>query len=383
MGPRDMLQAIREYPAVCTRLETAQRELDQTQKALEKSELECQRLSGDYSEARRRANFSEKKSAALQAALNAYCPKLSFLAEMIRFYETVSPSLDPQGFTLFRTAKKMTGIDLYSYFAYEDSRGLFEQMDGRQLLRWLTAARFGAVDWEIVTGTIYEEAVLREVDTSAPEYLAFEAKLYRKALERMGFGDMLAPEEPIKSHEAEVIPVEEKTTELKLYSPLYAELFEADPDEEPGYGPQILVGENLTGFQAVIRQGIEDERLPDEEERGLMTYFYGSETVDEKVLSISIDVEDVGGELFGVAVCKVKGSLDPGELEELKEFCVGQYSDGWGEGYEQRPRTTDYGDLYVSFGEHDGFFIRTKEEMEAARVPTRPRPQAQRGGVER
>ena len=163
MGPRDMLQAIREYPAACARLETAQRELNQAQKALEKSELECQRLSGDYSEARRRANFSEKKSAALQAALDAYCPKLSSLAEMIRFYETVSPSLDPQGFTLFRAAKKMTGIDLYSYFAYEDSRGLFEQMDGRQLLCWLTAARFGAVEWEIVTGTCYEEAILREV----------------------------------------------------------------------------------------------------------------------------------------------------------------------------------------------------------------------------
>ena len=51
-------------------------------------------------------NFSEKKSAALQAALDAYSPKLSSLAEMIRFYETVSPSLDPQGFTLFRAAKR-------------------------------------------------------------------------------------------------------------------------------------------------------------------------------------------------------------------------------------------------------------------------------------
>ena len=72
MGPREMLRAIREYPAACVRLETTQRELDRAQKALEKSELECQRLSGDYSEARHRANFSEKKSAALQAALDAY-----------------------------------------------------------------------------------------------------------------------------------------------------------------------------------------------------------------------------------------------------------------------------------------------------------------------
>ena len=106
-----------------------------------------------------------------------------------------------------------------------------------------------------------------------------------------------------------------------------------------------------------------------------MTYFDGSKAVDEKVLSISVDVEEVDGELFGVAVCKVKGSLDPCELEELKEFCVGQYSDGWGEGYEQRPRKTDYGDLYVSFWEYDGFFIRTKEELETAKAHVRPRPQ--------
>jgi type IV secretory pathway VirB4 component len=93
MGLREMLRSVREYPAARARLEAAERELSQARTALEKSELECQRLSGDYSEARRRANFSEKKSAALQAALDAYCPKLSSLAEMIRFYETVSPMM--------------------------------------------------------------------------------------------------------------------------------------------------------------------------------------------------------------------------------------------------------------------------------------------------
>ena len=375
MGLRDTLQAIRQYPVARARLEAAQGELRQARTALEKSELECQRLSGDYSEARHRLRFSEKKAEALQAALDAFCPKLASLEEMTRFYDTLSPSLDPQGFTLYHTAEKMTGIDLYGYFAYEDSRGLFEEMDGRRLLRWLTAARFGAVDWEIVTGTCYEEATLREVDTSMPEYRAFAAELYRKVLEHMGFGALLAPEETVKSHEVEVIPVEEKTTELKLYSPLLAELFEADPDEEPGCGSQILTGENLTGFQAVIRQGIEDERMPGEAERGLMTYFDGSEAVDEKVASINIDVEEVDGELFGVAVCKVKGRLSPGELEELKEFCTGQYSDGWGEGYEQRPRRTDYGSLYVSFWDCNGFILRTRDELEAAKAPARPRPQ--------
>ncbi|WP_325213476.1 hypothetical protein [Oscillibacter sp.] len=381
MGLRDMLQAIREYPAVCTRLEAAEQELRQTRTALEKSELERQGLSGSYSEARHRLRFAEKRAEAMKSVLDTFCPKLDSLESMLRFYETISPSLDPQCFTLYRMAKEMTGIDPCSYFAYEDSRGQFEEADGRQLLRWLTAAHFGAVDWEIVTGTCYEEAILREVDTSTPEYRAFEEKLYRKALERMGFGDLLAPEETVKSKEIEVTAIEGQTTELKLYSPLYAELFEADPDEESGCDPQVLGGYELTGYQDAIRQGIEDERLPDEEERGLMTYFDGSKAVDEKVVSISIDVEDVDGELRGVAVCQLKGSLSPGELEELREFCTGQYSDGWGEGYEQRPRKTEGGELYVHFWQYDGFFIRTKEELEAAKVPVRSRPR--REGIAR
>ena len=380
MGLREMLRSVREYPAARARLEAAERELSQARTALEKSELECQRLSGDYSEARRRANFSEKKSAALQAALDAYCPKLSSLAEMIRFYETVSPSLDPQGFTLFRAAKKMTGIDLYSYFAYEDSRGLFEQMDGRQLLRWLTAARFGAVEWEIVTGTCYEEAILREVDTSTPEYLAFEEKLYRSVLDRMGFEELLAPEHADEKMKQSKVLSTEEITELKLYSPLSAVLYEEDPEEETetGFEPLILSGYELTGYQDAIRQGIEDERLPDEEERGLMTYFDGDESVDEKVISVQMDVEEVLGSLYAVAVCQIRDGLSSGELEELKEYCVSQYADGWGESYEQRSRKTEDGELYVSFWKPDGFYICTKEELETAKAHVRPRPQ--RGG---
>ena len=377
MGLREMLRSVREYPAARARLEAAERELSQARTALEKSELECQRLSGDYSEARRRANFSEKKSAALQAALDAYCPKLSSLAEMIRFYETVSPSLDPQGFTLYRTAKKMTKIDLHSYFAYEDSRGLFEQMDGRQLLRWLTAARFGAVDWEIVTGTCYEEAILREVDTSAPEYLAFEEKLYRSVLDRMGFEELLAPEHADEKMKQSKVLSTEEITELKLYSPFSAVLYEEDPEEETetGFEPLILSGYELTGYQDAIRQGIEDECLPDEEERGLMTYFDGDKSVDEKVISVQMDVEEVLGSLYAVAVCQIRDGLSSGELEELKEYCVSQYADGWGESYEQRSRKTEDGELYVSFWKPDGFYICTKEELETAKAHVRPRPQ--------
>ena len=108
VGLRDMLRAIRRHPAAHDRLETAERDLRQTRTALEKSELERQRLSGSCSEARRRLRFAEKNAEALQAALAEFCPKLDSLESMLRFYEKISPSLDSQGFTLYRTAKKIT-----------------------------------------------------------------------------------------------------------------------------------------------------------------------------------------------------------------------------------------------------------------------------------
>ena len=103
--------------------------------------------------------------------------------------------MDPSGFTLYRMAKELTGIDVPSCFPYEDNRGLFEEMSGHSLLDWLTAVHFQAVDWDIIPGTTYEAATLREVDTSTPEYQAFEKQLYAKVLERMGFQSLLEPEQ--------------------------------------------------------------------------------------------------------------------------------------------------------------------------------------------
>ncbi|MDE6455439.1 MAG: hypothetical protein K2L38_05965 [Dysosmobacter sp.] len=370
---RNLRQAVRDYPDACARLETAQRELGQTQKALEKSELECQRLSGDLWDTKHRLEFSEKKAEAVQTALETFCPKLDTHAAIMRFYEAVSPSLDPKGFMLYHMAKRMTGIDVPSFFAYEDNRGMFEVMEGHQLLDWLTAVHFQAVEWEVIAGSCYEKALLLEVDTSTPEYHAFESKLYRKVLDRMGFGDFLAPEAQVKSQEKEVIATEEK--ELKLYSRLSGELTEQEYDD-----PQLLDGRELAVFQDTILQGIEDERMPEEEERGLMAYFDGSDTVNNKVMSLFPSAEAIDGELYGVAVCRIREPLTPDELVELKDYCRSQYADGWGEGFAQRPRRTEHGELHVSFWRLNSTDILTKEEMETARAPSRPPHQQNRGG---
>lgn len=109
-----------------------------------------------------------------------------------QIYQQNAPRHDPEGFKLYRAAVEMTGFDLYGTFCYEDNRGMFEEADGHQLLRYLIAGHFHAVDWSIVPGTCYEAATLLEVDTSTPEYQAFEKELYEKALERMGVHYVLA-----------------------------------------------------------------------------------------------------------------------------------------------------------------------------------------------
>ena len=208
MGLRDMLRAIREYPAARAELETARSELRQAQQELGQSRETCESLWLTLDEQKDYTKFLSSKAEALQAALDAFCPRLSTPEELKRFYDAISPDMDPSGFTLYRMAKELTGIDVPSCFPYEDNRGLFEEMSGHSLLDWLTAVHFQAVDWDIIPGSTYESATLREVDTSTSEYQAFEKQLYAKVLERMGFQSLLGPEQ-----EAGAI------TELKQHSP--------------------------------------------------------------------------------------------------------------------------------------------------------------------
>lgn len=88
-------------------------------------------------------------------------------------YAQLAPTLDADGFSLYAAAEEVTGLKVYEEFPYEDKRGMFELADGHTLLRYLEAAYFGTVTWEIVPGTPYERAILGEVDKTTPEYRTF------------------------------------------------------------------------------------------------------------------------------------------------------------------------------------------------------------------
>ena len=124
---------------------------------------------------------------------------------------------------------------------------------------------------------------------------------------------------------------------LKLYMPLTADLYAPNKYGDMDYDEsELLDGRELRQYEAVIATALERERMPKEEERGIMHWYNKTDAVDNKVRSVVFELEERVGRLWGVAECKVQGELTAGELAALKDYITGQAADGWGEHFEQR-----------------------------------------------
>lgn len=94
-------------------------------------------------------------------------------------------------------------------------------------------------------------------------------------------------------------------------------------------------------------------------------YFHGDKNVKDKLVSAEWTVEERNGELYGCVNVRLREVLTEEEEESLKDWIVGQNSDGFGESFEQRPLETEEGDLYISFwNAGKDYFIYNKDEME-------------------
>ncbi len=165
----------------------------------------------------------------------------------------------------------------------------------------------------------------------------------------------------------EDIPMAQPTEELeefKLFSPLKGILYPYDEDWGgiSDQAEEVSAGE-LCQYEDKILERIGQERLEEEGERGLAVYL-GNRLLKRKVFSMNPTVEMWNGELWGVLEVKSHGPLSPQELSGLMEEWLGQESDGWGEGFEQREIKTEEGNLCVSFwNSSDDFFIKTEAEL--------------------
>lgn len=65
-------------------------------------------------------------------------------------------------------------------------------------------------------------------------------------------------------------------------------------------------------------------------------YFHGSAGARSKLISADWDVQEVGGELYGVIRTGLREPFSPEEEQEGIDELIGQVADGFGESLEQR-----------------------------------------------
>ena len=145
--------------------------------------------------------------------------------------------------------------------------------------------------------------------------------------------------------------------QMKFYSPLAADFFPNDTedlgDDYSEYEGIPYTGKELTGYRDVIRDAIYEDVK--DFYGDLMRYYREDDSVRRKVVRAVPTVDEVNGELVGSLWVDTDAPLTAEEQAMFCAYISGQYSDGWGEGFEQRDIRVDDGTLAVHFWQEDGF----------------------------
>ena len=145
--------------------------------------------------------------------------------------------------------------------------------------------------------------------------------------------------------------------QMKFYSPLSADFFPNDTedldDDYSEYEGIPYTGKELTGYRDVIRDAIYEDVK--DFYGDLMRYYREDDSVRRKVVRAVPTVDEVNGELVGSLWVDTDAPLTAEEQAVFCAYISGQYSDGWGEGFEQRDIRVDDGTLAVHFWQEDGF----------------------------
>ena len=140
--------------------------------------------------------------------------------------------------------------------------------------------------------------------------------------------------------------------------------------------PTLFSGADMAYYEENIREAVEQR---DNDDGNLMLYFDEERNpgLKEKVLNAVPTVEIRDGELMSCTTVKLKEPLTEAEMQDLQDYLKGQFSDGWGEGFEQQEIQTGDGVLYVHFAEEPfDFTVEQVQGTEASQeqpVPKRPK----------
>ena len=165
--------------------------------------------------------------------------------------------------------------------------------------------------------------------------------------------------------------------EMKFYSPLTAEFFPDEPDWEDEsyneYEGYPMDGHVLLQYADAVDEAVKKDIA--DFNGDLMQYYHEDDSVRSKVVSVVPSVEIHGNKLCGCLNVELRESLNEGEQAVLCDYISGQYSDGWGEGFEQRDIRVEDGTLAVHFWQdHDFELKRDVPDMtEFNKLPQRPK----------
>ena len=164
--------------------------------------------------------------------------------------------------------------------------------------------------------------------------------------------------------------------QMKFYSPLTADFFPNEPDwENESYNEYEgcpLDGHDLLQYADAVDEAVKKDIA--DFNGDLMQYYREDDSVRHKVVSAVPSVEIRGNKLCGCLNVELRESLNEGEQAVLCDYISGQYSDGWGEGFEQRDIRVEDGTLAVHFWQEDGFkvtpsFEKTQEQVQMTQRP--------------
>ena len=148
--------------------------------------------------------------------------------------------------------------------------------------------------------------------------------------------------------------------------------------------PTLFSGVDMAYYEDSIQKAV--KQRSNDDGGNLMLYFdeERSPGVKEKVLSAIPSVEIRGDELMGCTTVKLREPLSEPEMQDLQDYLKGQFSDGWGEGFEQQEIQTGDGVLFVHFWEAPfNFEVEWVRSAEPAReTPVLKRPKMKLVGMD-
>ena len=147
---------------------------------------------------------------------------------------------------------------------------------------------------------------------------------------------------------------------MKFYSPLTAEFFPNEPDwEDESYNEYEgcpLNGHDLLQYADAVNEAVKKDIA--DFNGDLMQYYHEDDSVRSKVVSAVPSAKICGNKLCGCLTVELREPLNEGEQAALCDYISGQYSDGWGEGFEQRDIRVEDGKLYVHFWQDHDFELK-------------------------